>query len=263
MRNSFIITCLCIFLSVNIQAKADSIRLAADAWCPYNCLQGANAPGYLIDIATEALKLSGHDVSYAEMSWTRAIYIVRKGDAEGLVGAISSEVPDFIFPKEYLGLVPNAYFTLKTSTWKPTDKDAYAAVRMGIIKGYNYGSTLQAWIEKHKDTLLVQEALGNNALETNMLKLEHGRIDVIVDQRPTIIAKAKEMGMLNQIRFAGEDPVRPDEDRLYIAFSPHNPLSEQYATDLDNGVKTLRKTGRLAYILEKYGLEDWAPLTKE
>ncbi|GFM38243.1 substrate-binding periplasmic protein [Desulfovibrio psychrotolerans] len=239
--------------------RADSITLVADSWCPYNCEEGADAPGYLIDIAREALSFSGHTLTYQEMSWTRAIYQVQRGAAHGLVGAVPNEVPDFIFPKLALGLVPNAFFTLTESAWKPTDKDAFSSVRLGVIRDYDYGSRLQAWIDQHINTILVQEAQGNNALETNLRKLVHGRIDVVVDQKASVLAKAREMGIADQIRLACEDPVKPEEDSLYIAFSPVLERSRQYADDLDKGVRMLREQGRLQIILKAYGLEDWEP----
>ncbi len=264
-RHEFMRTLLALILIAAFAAspaRADSITLVADSWCPYNCEEGADAPGYLIDIAREALALSGHTVSYQEMSWTRAIYQVQRGAAQGLAGAITSEVPDFIFPKLALGLVPNAFFTLPESTWKPTDKDAFTSVRLGVIRDYDYGSKLQKWIDQNRETILVQEAQGNNALETNLRKLVHGRIDVVVDQKASVLAKAREMGIADQIRLAGEDPVEPDEDSLYIAFSPVLERSRQYADDLDRGVRMLREQGRLQMILDKYGLEDWEPLTE-
>ncbi|UZP68002.1 transporter substrate-binding domain-containing protein [Desulfovibrio mangrovi] len=244
-------------LALPLRGNAETIILVADSWCPYNCNEGNSAPGYLIEIATEAFALSGYSVTYEEMNWTRAIYRVRKGRAQGLVGATMAEVPDFVFPEKWLGLGPNAYFTLTTSRWKPTDKDALSKVRLGIVRDYDYGPKMNAWIEAHKDTPLVQEAPGENALETNLLKLQYSRIDVVVDQKAAVLAKAKEMGLEKTIRFAGEDPIIPAEDRLYIAFSPVDPRSRKFATALDDGVTALRKSGRLTSILKKYGMEDW------
>jgi len=46
-------------------------------------------------------------------------------------------------------------------------------------------------------------------------------------------------------------------EEVYIAFSPAISSSKKYAAILDEGIKRLRKEGRLAEILGKYNLEDW------
>ena len=45
-------------------AKADVIDLRADEWCPFNCEAGSENPGFMVEIAREALALYGHDVGY-------------------------------------------------------------------------------------------------------------------------------------------------------------------------------------------------------
>ena len=257
MKNPFAVFLLGFILLFPVTGRAESILLVADSWCPYNCSEGTAAPGYLIEIATEALALSNVSVIYEEMNWTRAIYQVKTGKAQALVGAVLAEVPDFVFPRHWLGIAPNAYFTLKSSLWKPTDKDAFANIRLGVTRDYDYGGELQPWIDTHKDTPLVQEAQGTDALGTNLQKLLYGRIDVLVDEKMTVMLKAHEMGMERQIRLAGVDPVRPAEDRVYIAFSPAVARSPEYAAALDRGVEVMRKNGRLAEILKKYGIDDW------
>lgn len=257
MRNPLAAILLCFILLYPTTGRAESLMLVADSWCPYNCAEGSTAPGYLIEIATEALALSNFSIIYEEMNWTRAIHQVKTGKAQGLVGAVLAEVPDFIFPRHWLGIAPNAYFTLSDSFWKPTDKDAFADVRLGVTRDYDYGGALQPWIDTHKDTSLVQEAQGTDALATNLQKLLYRRIDVLVDEKMTVMLKAKEMGMERQIRLAGVDPVRPAEDRVYIAFSPALSRSPEYAAALDRGVEMLRENGRLAAILKKYDIDDW------
>jgi polar amino acid transport system substrate-binding protein len=44
---------------------------------------------------------------------------------------------------------------------------------------------------------------------------------------------------------------------VYIAFSPGNPKSQEYAQILSKGIQQLRASGELATILKKYGMSDW------
>jgi len=46
-------------------------------------------------------------------------------------------------------------------------------------------------------------------------------------------------------------------DYIYIAFSPKRADSQRYARMLSEGVVPLRRTGRLAVTLSKYGFKDW------
>jgi polar amino acid transport system substrate-binding protein len=100
-------------------------------------------------------------------------------------------------------------------------------------------------------------ATGDNALEQNIEKLLSGQIDVVVEAGSVFINFFAAKGMissLDQIRDAGE---AGEKDDLYIAFSPKNGKSKDYAEILSKGIDGLRQSGKLASILEKYGLKDW------
>jgi polar amino acid transport system substrate-binding protein len=45
--------------------------------------------------------------------------------------------------------------------------------------------------------------------------------------------------------------------KIYIAFSPANHKSKEYARILSEGIVSLRASGELKEILGKYGLDDW------
>lgn len=49
--------------------------------------------------------------------------------------------------------------------------------------------------------------------------------------------------------------VGPTEN--FIAFSPVNPKSREYAAILDRGMAEMRASGRLRQILQRYGVKDW------
>jgi len=69
------------------------------------------------------------------------------------------------------------------------------------------------------------------------------------------------MGVWDKIEDAGIDPISSkeslDESKLYIAFSPKNPKSKEYAKLITDGIEQMRLSGELSQILAKYKLTDW------
>jgi len=65
------------------------------------------------------------------------------------------------------------------------------------------------------------------------------------------------MNLQGKVTFtmATSDVVKPS--KLFIAFSPKNPKSQEYAKLLSEGTAALRASGELRKILAKYGLSDW------
>jgi polar amino acid transport system substrate-binding protein len=50
-------------------ARADTITLHADEWCPYNCAPGSGMPGYAVEVAREVFEQAGHRLDYGLLSW--------------------------------------------------------------------------------------------------------------------------------------------------------------------------------------------------
>ncbi|MBF0379047.1 MAG: hypothetical protein HQK72_16440, partial [Desulfamplus sp.] len=65
-----------------------------------------------------------------------------------------------------------------------------------------------------------------------------------------------QMGVLQDVEIAGTLPT-DKTDYIFIAFSPNNPKSKDYATLITEGIKEMRANGKLKEILNSYGLEDW------
>ena len=237
-------------------ARADVITLVADAWCPFNCAANGEHPGLMVETAREVFAAAGHDVLYVEVPWSRAIKQVREGRATAVLGAVHREVPDFVFPQEPLGVVSNAFFVRAGEHWKYDGPQSLAGLRLGVVQDYDYGGELQDYIDGHaNDPGHVQFALGEDPLATNIHKLLRGRIDVVVATEAVGRWAIRTLGVENWVAVAGDDG---SELELFIAFSPALDESPEYARLLDEGVRRLRASGRLAEILAAYGIRDWA-----
>lgn len=242
-------------LTLPVSTQADTINLVADEWCPYNCEPGTDEPGYMIEIAQRVFSEAGHTVTYKTLNWSRSVEDTRHGKYDGIVGASKPEAEDFVFPKENLGDSANSFFVTRENNWRYQGMSSIEKVRIAVIKDYEYGTLLDDYIAANKaDLKKVQVATGDNALEKNFTKLVHGRVAVVVEDGAVGRYAAKSMGLADKIQLAGNDG---DASDLYIAFSPQNPNSQNYAKILSQGIERLRSSGELQTILAKYGQTDW------
>jgi polar amino acid transport system substrate-binding protein len=256
-RMSKIFVGLMIILTASTAVFADTITIVADEWCPYNCEPNSTLPGYMIEVAEEALGQAGHKVVYENLDWEKAIKETREGKFSAIVGAAKVDAPGFVFPVKDLGIIQNRFFTRVDSTWTYSGPDSLKNVKIGIIEGYTYADDLDKYFSSNPDSPNIIVAKGDNALEQNIEKLLSGKIDVVVEAGSVFINFFAAKGMissLDQIRDAGE---AGEKDDLYIAFSPANSKSTEYAEFLSKGIDGLRQSGKLTTILQKYGLKDW------
>lgn len=256
MKTAFVLL-LSVLLVCPVYSSADTITIVADEWCPYNCVPGTSKPGYLIEIAQDIFKKAGHSVDYKTMNWTRSVESTRKGKYTAIASAAKGDAPDFVFPEKEQGLSRYAFYVTKGNSWRYTGVGSLKKVKLGLIQDYDYGAEVNRYIENNKDESLVQFATGDDALERNINKAKLGRIDVILEDEFVFLLKALEMGKADFFVNAGYDTGPVEENMVYVAFSPSNPKSKEYAKILSDGMAEIRETGTLKNILSKYGLKDW------
>lgn len=252
-----LVVVLFVLAALPVAARADVITIAADEWCPYNCVPDSDTPGYMIEIAKAVFEPKGHTVQYVTVNWSRAVDSCRKGKYTAVVGAAKGDAPDFIFPEIDQGMIQNAFFVKKGTNWKYTDVNSLKNVKIGVIQDYDYGSRIGPYLEQNKSGSSVQFATGDDALERNIKKAGIGRIDAILEDVNVFKLKAKEMGKAGEFVIAGYDKGPEKENKIFIAFSPADANSRSYAEMLGKGTEALRQSGELEKILEKYGLTDW------
>jgi polar amino acid transport system substrate-binding protein len=129
-------------------------------------------------------------------------------------------------------------------------------ISLGVIRDYSYGNLYETYIEPNKaDGKRIQMVSGAVGLMQNIKKLLAGRIDALIEDRAVFQNFLYQANIPDQFTEAG---VAYEED-VYIAFSPSHPHATKYAGILSSAVAELRASGKLATILRKYGLNDWAP----
>lgn len=240
-----------------LAARAEVIRLRADAWCPYNCDPGSDRPGYMIEIARAAFAAAGHTVDYRTLNWGRTIAEARAGRVDGVVGAGRTDVPDFVLPGLPLGRFVAGFAVRRGTTFAYEGPKSFEGRVLGAIVGYTYDPEIDAYLQAHlHDRARVEFTAGEGALRQNLLKLVNGRLDLVVEDVNVIRMTLRDAGLEDAVVVAGNLP-REERDNLYIAFSPASPRAADHAALLTRGVAAMRADGRLAAILARYGLKDW------
>jgi polar amino acid transport system substrate-binding protein len=233
------------------QGYAETITLRADIWCPYNCEPASDAPGFMVEIARQAFEKAGYSVDYQLLNWARAVEETRNGKYSGVIGAYKSDAPDFIFPDNEQGQAVDMFFTQKQSSWRYENISSLAGQSVGIIKDYSYGNPLDEYIKSNPGQFVIMH--GADAFERNLNMLFLGRTTALVENKFVMNHYIQHHDVGDRIVEAGVTDIQS----VYIAFSPQNPRSKEYAEILSNAMNDLRSSGELKKILDKYGLADW------
>lgn len=246
---------LALALLISSVARAETITIVADNWCPYNCDPADEHPGFMIEIAKKAFEKHGIDIGYSLKPWTRAIEDARAGQHTAIVGAAHSDAPDFVFPSTPQGMMIDGFYTKQDSPWRYEGPESLEKISIGAITGYSYDDLLDAYIQKNKSDLRrVQLVSGDNPLEINIKKLMLGRIGALVEDVNVMSLRLKGSAEENLIHLVGQMPPSPSQS-LFVAFSPAKPKAKTYAEILSKETESMRQSGELDAILSHYGLK--------
>lgn len=242
---------LLLLLALAPLARADTITLAADLWCPYNCDPKAARPGFLVEIARTLLEEQGHRLIYEVRPWKRALAEAARGEINGVIGAAPDEAPGFVFPECLMIPSSTLFYVRADSGWQFNGEPSLRGKTFGVIAGYSYGPFLDAYMAAHPDQFLA--STDDDASRINLRNLLRSRLDVVLDDAHVATYLAREGGFLHRIKPAGQ----AEDVDVGLAFSPALPGAGKLAGDLCAGLERMRAAGRLAEILARYGVMDW------
>lgn len=240
--------------------RAETVRLVADLWCPYNCEPHSDKPGYMVEIARAAFAKHNIEVEYNIVPWARAIEDVGAGKYEAVIGAYYSDAPDLIYPEVPQGQCRNAFFVNDNDTWTYSGLSSLEGRSLGVIGDYAYSHELDPYIEKYaSDPARIQSLFGDTATRNNVRKLIMGRVDVIVEDVQVMdyyLGQEDMKDAKDKIKRAGILPDEEDQNGIiFIAFSPIHPEANRYAKILGEETDIMRNNGKLREIMQRYGLE--------
>lgn len=254
MYYKIIIILLSLLISAHLSAeKQITITLTADEWCPYNCMPTGKHTGYIVEAAEVIFESENISINYVTLPWSRALIETAVGDRDGIIGAGRDEAPDLIFPVLPMGVATHAIFTLPGDPWQFEDLSSLKMVTLGAIQDYSYGTLFDDYISLPENQSRIELVRGNQSLEQLVRMLKAGRVDAIVEDKNVLqYTLAREFP---DIELEMKGVIATEE--IFVAFTPASEASTGYATLLDSGLQSLRDSGELERILEKYNVEDW------
>lgn len=245
--------CMLVLLAWAGLARAETLVIAGDIWCPVNCQPGSERPGIFVELAREIFTEAGIEVQYKALNWARTLQMVRRGELNAAVGAGVEDAPDFLFGATPVASSRSCFFTLPDSTWRFNGTASLAGQRLGVINDYSYGDELNTYIALHHgDSERIQIAAGDTALVLNIGKLTHGRVDVVLENAWVMQAMLASQGRAGDLREAG---CRAPDVPIYLAFSPVLESSPRYVAIFEQGLQRYRANGRLQALLAAYGVQ--------
>lgn len=241
------------FITLSAKANADEIIIVADEWCPYNCLQNSDEPGFIVEIAKYVFEKEGHQVIYKTVPWSRAIAGTRSGEYNAIIGAGKDETPDFIFPEVEVSTASHRFFVNNDSDWVFENINSLSKVNLGVIRDYSYGTLYDDYIAPNSSnpnrvTIISGE---HNVLARSISMLKRGRIDVLVEDVNVISYQFRKNGGREHVKEVGV----ASNEKIYLAFSPQNKKSLRYVQILNNALKQLTGSQFVADLLKKYEMK--------
>lgn len=241
----------CTLLSLT-SFSAETLRVRADSWMPYNGDPTSATPGYAVEVARAIFEPQGIAIEYQTMTWGDALKATAAGSVEAVIGANRDEGAALVMPKEFIGLPRIALFVKKQSTWQYNNVPSLHGVRIAVMKDYKYWPALDEYVDKH-EAPDVRKFTGEHPLDDAISGLLSGNVDVLAETSSVFAWAAKSASRpMTEFRIA----YLHEGDPVFMAFAP-NEQGKRYAALFDDGIRELRQSGELGRILARYGQKDW------
>jgi len=242
------IICLCsIPFSSRVCADDKVIVLAHEtSWAPHygNELEDG---GYTVEIIREALQRVGYELETVWLPWKRAQVEAARGDYDGLGASYYTEERATKFAySDPIAATEIVFFKRTEDDIKYSELEDLKPYKIGT--GFEYG-----YPEKFLKADYLQK-IEAYELKTNIARLLHKRVDLIIGSREAILFYLK-LEYPNKIQFV-EILGKPLEKlSLYVPFSKMTPDYKQKVEDFNRGLKMIREDGTYQKIMKKHGLD--------
>ena len=227
------------------------LRIRADSWMPFNGDPVGEKPGYVVELLREIFEPRGVKIDYQIMPWAAAVKAAETGEIDGIIGANRKEAAKLVVGRESIAEPKFALFVRAAASWKYESLRSLQGVKLGAIEGYNYWESLDDYLRKAPPAAIKLYS-GDTPLIGALADLSSGKIDVLVESVVVFYWAAKSTGAAaKDFRMAYSQQTDP----LYVAFSA-TANGRKAAQAFDEGLRELKRNGRLAAILDKYGLSN-------
>lgn len=236
---------LVLLLSLPLGVAAQTLRLVADPWPPFNDQTLLNN-GVASDLVSTALTRAGYVTSYVEVPWERAVRGLQRADYDVLINAwYSDERATFGYYSQPYLINRIRFLQRKGANIKFEQLPDLYPYSIAVVRGYAYSS------EFDQDTRLSK--VGVLSFETGARMLHAKRVGLTLEDE--FVARYHLGRELSGIRDELEFLPQPlSENGLHILVSRLHPEHRQIAEAFNRAIEAMRADGSYAEILQRHGL---------
>ncbi len=231
----------------------EPIKVAAIDWCPQLC-SDPERPGYVSEILSLVLDSSPFVIEAETLSWSRAIYQVRKGRKLILLSPAKAEAPELIFPDHEIGVQRMCFFTRAENPWVYTTPESLKNMVIGI----GSDTSIPALNDYIKNKIYNFQAMhyDHNFIDKNLKMLDSHRLDAFIFTQNSAFYEIRKRGLAEQYKVAG----CVTREKIYMALTNdarHRAKVEALKAYFDDKISQLYASGEINHILKKYEIDPW------
>lgn len=222
---------------------ATTLKVAGSIWPPYVDDQLPEG-GLAVDLVRTALARAGYDVAPELEAWSRAYEGVAVGvyDVAAAVWQTEARKEVLLFSEPYL--LNDVILLIRRG--EPIEFRALADLYghpIGVVRGYAYDEAFDA------DPNLIRVA--NAHLLQNLLQLSHGKVDIVVGDKWSIVQQISSY-MPDALKDFEVLPKPLARRALRIGVSRQNPNAPEIVAAFDAAIAGMKKDGTYDAIVKKH-----------
>lgn len=244
------------------QSYASSYKLALHPSCPYYCPEDKHRDGYVVDILKSFFKYKKHELQVLKTPYPRIGSTLMKGKADfSVVSSLDSRHEEqLVSYRTQLG------FRTTGALFKTSDElvilefSDLKTKRILLAKGSRATSIISKKIELlNKSESFINEVTGSSIHSRLIELVAIGRGDVVLEDYNILkynLANSSKRNILTltPTSLTGHNPIS-------IVASKNSPLRNFFEKDLRDYISSIRKSGKLKEILDRYQITDWDRFT--
>jgi len=222
------------------------IELVTLQYPPYEYEEDGEIKGIAVEIIREGFSRLGYDVCITLYPWTRALNMVKNGDADGIFTAYKTdERLEFAdYSNEVLIQQSVSLFVIQGSNIKfDGDLDNVRKYSFGVVRDVSYGEKFDTMFKNNE--FAYEET---NTGESNLQKLINGRFDILISNTFGALSIIKKEHISDQVV-----ELKPVVESVpsYIAFSKKRNLTD-LRDEFDEILIVMKNDGTIDSIINAY-----------
>lgn len=211
--------------------KPLQVRLASEVWLDYT---NADGTGLAWEVLRKVFEPAGVKVKAISVPYSRAIGLVKRGEADAWVGSYHEENADNTYPRWHFDL--DHIYALGLASRPVPTQETLGQFRLAWVRGYDFNSYLP-YVDRYRE---VQRREGILPM------LEYGRVDFYIDaltEVDYVLAQAPDPSVFRRTHLA--------ELPLYLAFAK-TPEGRALKAIFDQRMDELVPSGQLREIFTRW-----------